>query len=256
MEKEPFLVNILYKIFPLFRAKKGKIWLSGCILILTNLIPLFGVLFLHWEPWLIIILYWTESGIIGIYNIFKMLISGMFNREKKFSPLGLLGGLFLSLFFLFHYGMFMFCHGFLIITIISGVFGHIDMPSSSAVISQMEALLTLMFEKTSSVDISRFITEFITIAALCISHGISFFIYFVKEKKFFTTWPFDYMVKPYQRIIVMHITGVFGVFLLVLTNWKATGIIVLWVIIKVITDLRVHVKSHMLKQQQDTEDTT
>jgi len=41
-------------------------------LILSNLIPLIGVLFFGWDVSTILILYWSENVIIGFYNIFKM----------------------------------------------------------------------------------------------------------------------------------------------------------------------------------------
>ncbi|MBN2533587.1 MAG: hypothetical protein JXB88_11875 [Spirochaetales bacterium] len=241
-KKELLLIRILRNIFPLYRVKDGKLWLSGSVLVVSNLIPLFGVLFLNWEPWLIIILYWTESGIIGIYNIFKILLSGMFNREKQFSPSGIFAGLFFSIFFLVHYGIFMFCHGFLIITIITGVFGTVDTSYTSTAAGHIDALLSLLFDKTSVIPVSRFMNEFVTLSVLFLSHGISFCMHFIKEKRIFTTWPADYMTEPYRRIIVMQVTGIAGILLLALTGWQA-GIIVLWVIIKIITDLRAHVKS-------------
>ena len=41
-------------------------------LIVANLIPLVGVLFLGWSVWQILIIYWLENGIVGLFNILKM----------------------------------------------------------------------------------------------------------------------------------------------------------------------------------------
>jgi hypothetical protein len=41
-------------------------------LILVNLIPVFGVLFLDWKVFPIIFLYWAENVCIGFYSVLKM----------------------------------------------------------------------------------------------------------------------------------------------------------------------------------------
>ena len=42
-------------------------------LIVANAIPLFGALFLGWNVWLILIVYWLENGIVGFFNVLKIL---------------------------------------------------------------------------------------------------------------------------------------------------------------------------------------
>ena len=61
-------------------------------LVLANLIPLFGVLYLDWDVGSIVVLYWAENLIIGGYTVLKMLVTGK------------LGALPLILFFCRHYG--------------------------------------------------------------------------------------------------------------------------------------------------------
>jgi hypothetical protein len=41
-------------------------------LLVNNLIPLFGVLYLDWELYSIILIYWLENAVIGIFNVPKM----------------------------------------------------------------------------------------------------------------------------------------------------------------------------------------
>ena len=41
-------------------------------LIVANLIPLVGVLFLGWSVWNILVIYWLENGIVGVFNVLKM----------------------------------------------------------------------------------------------------------------------------------------------------------------------------------------
>ena len=41
-------------------------------LIVANAIPLFGVLFLGWNVWTILTIYWLENGVVGVLNVLKM----------------------------------------------------------------------------------------------------------------------------------------------------------------------------------------
>ena len=41
-------------------------------LIVANLVPLAGVLWLGWDVWGILIIYWLENGIYGLFNVLKM----------------------------------------------------------------------------------------------------------------------------------------------------------------------------------------
>ena len=58
-------------------------------LIAVNLIPLFGVLFFGWSLFSIMFLYWIENGIIGFFNILKIVLgdtgrlTGLFWRRGE-----------------------------------------------------------------------------------------------------------------------------------------------------------------------------
>jgi hypothetical protein len=45
--------------------------LTVVFLVAVNLIPLFGVLFLGWGLFAIMVLYWLENGIVGLLNLPK-----------------------------------------------------------------------------------------------------------------------------------------------------------------------------------------
>lgn len=53
--------------------KKFKLTESVIMLIGANLIPVIGVVWWGWNTTDIVMLYWAENGIIGIFNILKML---------------------------------------------------------------------------------------------------------------------------------------------------------------------------------------
>ena len=47
--------------------------LTALSLIVVNLVPLGGVLLFGWSLFSIMLLYWVETGIVGLLNIFKII---------------------------------------------------------------------------------------------------------------------------------------------------------------------------------------
>jgi len=52
--------------------KKDWLDIPVIALLAANVIPLFGVLFLDWDAFSIVLLYWSENLVIGFYNILKI----------------------------------------------------------------------------------------------------------------------------------------------------------------------------------------
>jgi hypothetical protein len=48
---------------------------SAILLVAANLIPLVGVVFFGWSLWTILVLYWVENGIVGFWNVPKILLA-------------------------------------------------------------------------------------------------------------------------------------------------------------------------------------
>ena len=88
------------------------------VLLLANLVPVFGVLVLHWEIFPLMFLFWSENVIIGFFNVLKMLAA------DPESPGSWAGKLFIIPFFCVHYGMFTFIHGIFVIALFGGGMGH------------------------------------------------------------------------------------------------------------------------------------
>ncbi len=84
---------------------KKPISLSVVALVVSNLIPVLGVLFYDWSIFSVLYLYWAESLVIGGYNIIKMIHVGKWRA------------LLLVPFFLVHYGMFMYVHRMFLIAL-------------------------------------------------------------------------------------------------------------------------------------------
>ena len=103
----PFLARL--KINP---ADFKKI--SVIAIILTNLVPIYGVLFMGWQVFPILLLFWIENLIIGVSNVFKMILASPGNFGQWFAKIVMIP------FFCVHYGMFTLVHGIFILVFFGG----------------------------------------------------------------------------------------------------------------------------------------
>ncbi len=229
---------ILYMI-----PSAGRGFISAVFIIAANLIPLFGVLFLEWDPVMLLIIYWAESIIAGLLNIVKMIMSSIFS-EEGFKPAAFAGGLFLSVFFTFHYGMFMVVHGIFILVLSSLFMGKDYMNSgifSDIIFSPGSTASQASVIEGAAADFILSDTG-LAIAAILVSSLITFYLYFIRRREFIKLTPDKFMIRPYKRIIIMHLTIIFGACALLLTGTENTAMISVWIILKIIADLKGHVK--------------
>jgi hypothetical protein len=188
-------------------------------LIAANLVPLFGVLFLNWDVGTILLLYWLESVVIGLLNIPKIL----FAKGGVFSgAISLFGNLFNAAFFTVHFGAF--CAG-------HGVF------------------LKEMFDVDLSFQ-SLFAWGPMTIAAASffISHFVSMMVNYFGKGEYKKRTGNEQMFTPYGRVIVMHLTILFGGFLALKFGAPAFALIVL-IGIKTLIDVIAHNREHRDKDE-------
>lgn len=193
---------------PFFLASRYS--LSVWALIAANLIPVAGVLFAGWETWQLLLLFWAESAVIGLFNILKML------------RIGGLRALFLAMFFTVHYGGFMAGH----LLFIYSLFGSQDGAAPS---------LTPL--------LGDFLDMAPALMAFLISHGISFFRNFLGAEEYRDRSLNRQMAAPYKRIILMHVSIIFGGFLAESLD-SALPALLLLIALKLAVDLWAHRKSH------------
>lgn len=185
---------------------------SGLTLILANLIPLFGVWIAGWDIGQIMLLFWAESAIIGYYNLCKMWKVGRWSL------------LFYGPFFIGHYGAFMAVHLLFIYSLFIGDLASDAQVSRNQVLNDMQTLWPALL-------------------GLLISHGISYYINFVKTNKSQGRTMAKQMQEPYRRVMIMHVTLIFGGFL-TLSFGTSIGALMLLLLLKVAADLRGHVSQH------------
>ncbi len=191
------------------------------ILILANLVPVYGVLFLNWEVLPILLLFWTENVIIGVFNILKMAIC------SPASPGQWAAKLFLVPFFSVHYGIFTLVHGIFIFALFGRtVFDEAEVPD-----------LTMLRQVMGNYDLMW------GLLSLFLSHGISFVINYILKGEYRQSNVNTLMWQPYGRLFVLHLTIVFGG-LLVSALGSPTGGLILLVVLKMAIDALAHLKLH------------
>lgn len=187
---------------------------STLALIGANLIPLAGVQFLGWNLSEVMILFWAESAVIGFWNVIKLAIVGKW--------LALLA----APFFVGHFGGFMAGHFlFIYYLFVRGINAAGPEPGVSAALSDL------------------FVPLWPALAALFVSHGVSFFTNYLGRREYLGMDLKTQMSEPYKRIIVMHITLIIGGFLTMLLQ-SPEAVLLLLIALKTSADVRAHRKEH------------
>lgn len=92
--------------------KSGKLTTGDYFLIIANLIPVYCVWFEGWNAAQVFIVYCLETVIIGIFNVLKLACVSIFVKPRdtwqNYQGTSKVSGLFFILFFIFHYGFFVF----------------------------------------------------------------------------------------------------------------------------------------------------
>jgi len=197
---------------------------SLAALVLANLVAAVGVLAFGWDPYQLLILYWSETFVIGLWTVPRILLA-------RGQGLAAANKLILVPFFCVHFGVFMVVHLVFIhvLTALSWVSpfagpgflptasGEFDLPIDAAVV--------------------------ITILGFLVSHGVSFMLHYIGRGERDRTTPQEAMVRVYPRVIVMHVAILAGGFLMVLLGMGGAALLVL-VLAKTLLDAKLHKRSH------------
>lgn len=186
---------------------------SAWLLVGANAIALLGVLVLGWRLGDIMLLYWVESAVIGLYTVLKMIAKRHW------------GALFLVPFFCFHYGMFMSVH----LVFLAAFF------FDGGVFTVGEGLFATLVRVSPA------------ILALLASHGVSFWTNFLRGGERQRLSLNDLMGSPYPRIIVMHLTIILGGMLAAAWGSPVYALVML-LALKTGVDLAAHRREHRRAQ--------
>lgn len=194
-------------------------------LVIFNCVPLIGVAFFDWSLFSVMLVYWLENVIVGIWNVVKMITA----KEARES----VGGtLFICLFFIFHYGLFCFVHGIFVFVLFGGAFE--GMPFGA--------------DTSPEFKIDGFAWPVLVAAfGLFVSHGISYFTNYLGKGEYLEANSHDLMEKPYGRMMLLHVTIVIGGGLVMVLGQPILALVIL-VVLKIGFDIRAHRKSHSMAQ--------
>ena len=198
-------------------------------LLVANAIPLIGVLFLGWNVWTILTIYWLENGVVGIFNILKMARAegpeptGPAATLYNGRPVGTTAGAKATLipFFIVHYGIFWVVHGIFVLTLPQfQAFGG----ESAGIRSDPFAILLVLI-------------------GLFISHAVSFRANYIGRGEYLRTSVSTQMYAPYGRLIVLHLTIIVGGLAIATTGASSAAVLIL-VLLKTALDLGLHLAEH------------
>jgi len=195
---------------------------SLVFLVVANLVPLLGVLAWGWEVFPIMLVFWLENVIVGIFFILRILTAGAGAGRKLSSAYRSI----ISLFFAFHFGIFTLIHGMFVFILFSGEKYFSDGVGFSGLLS--------------------IITEYQlgwAIAALLISHAFSYISNYLINGENLGVTLSSLMTRPYLRVAILHLTILFGGFAVVVLNQPMIGLILL-VLIKLVIDSWAHLVEH------------
>ncbi len=190
----------------------------------VDLFPIYGVIAFGWNAVPLVMLYWMENIIAGVLTIPRIFISG-----ATFGGLGFLLGAFLSVFFVFHYGLFCLVHGTFLIVFIA--FGDGSIASTQPMMMDLWGMF--QFGLHSAAHVEYFVYAIIAFQALV------FLWEFVIKGEWKETNPMGEMFAPYGRIIVLHFAifaGAGALFLLGQPIIGVLGLIVFRAVYGVITN--------------------
>jgi hypothetical protein len=184
-------------------------------LVIANALPLVGVLFLGWTVFPLVLLYWLENLVVGGFNVAKLLLA------QPRQPAYWLGKAFLVPFFLVHFGGFTYIHGVLVVSF----FG----PKGAQ-----------GFDLLSTVPAAIRANQLgWSVLGLVISHGLSFYWNYLRSGEYERASLNALMAQPYGRVVVLHLTVLFGGWVVMLLGSPLFALVVL-VALKTAADLRAH----------------
>jgi hypothetical protein len=194
---------------------------SVLVLIAANLVPIYGALALGWQVFPILLLFWIENVIVGLFNVLKMVSC------SPRVPLQWAAKVFAIPFFCVHYGMFTLVHGMFVIGLFGGYFlSGADFPDPASFLRSLADLHIGW-----------------GVLALLLSHSVSFALNYIGKGEFRKATVSGLMGQPYGRVVVLHLTILFGGFG-AMELGSPVFVLVLLIALKTFVDVQAHLREH------------
>lgn len=176
------------------------------LILLLNLIPVGGVLWLGWDASQILVLYWVENVVIGGLSLVRILTAG--DRTPVGPDHQLDSPLATGCFFVVHYGIFTLVHGVLTLVLAARLLGG------------GAPLWTHVFANPGF---------HWAVAAVAVLQGVGLARDWWMSGLWRRSSPFAEMFRPYPRIVVMHVTVLGGAWMLSELSAPAGAVLILCV---------------------------
>lgn len=235
------------------------------MLLLANAIAISAALVLGWSAIEVAIFYWIENLVVGFWAILRMLTAAnapdpgtgvtaatavgaktsfdvireterAVTHQNPSSENGLAKAFFV-LFFCFHFGLFCFVHGFMLqVLLTTPWFNDPSMPPAASV-------GVAWYNPLKAADGSWSIAGIAAVLGLFLSHGTSFFRNYIARGEYKSSYLIWEMVRPYGRVILLHLCILAGGFATVLFGAPKV-LVVLLMIGKTMMDVGLHLRFH------------
>ena len=87
-----------------------------------------------------------------------------------------------------------------------------------------------------------------SLAALFLSHGVSYVHHYVAQRQFASAKIDELMFAPYSRVVVMHIAIIAGG-IFAMAIGQPIGVLLVLIVLKIIIDVKLHLREHRRKQR-------
>ena len=200
---------------------------TSSILILSNLVPLAGILFWGWDTFVLLCLYWLETAMIGFWTIAQA--ATMSRDPGSAAGRSIAGTLALAGFFTVHAGLFMTVHMLFIYTLFAG-------PWAGRIHDARDFISLIVIGKDLWIPL---LALFVGQGAIFINDAVNRFVFARMPLTGADTGAI--MGGFYKRIVIMHVAIMGGAFIAQAIGTAAPLIVL--VLLKVAIEVRFSMRS-------------
>lgn len=203
-------------------SEAGADQTSAWVLVAVNLVPLAGLVWLGWQLYDVVFLYWIETLIVGAFNVLRMLCARTADGALAARRSDVIAGkIMFTAFFLVHFGGFCYLNG----DLLAGLF-----PPAPVAESRLVHAIKTTTDHASGL---------MAVIAIVASHGYSFLHNYIGKGEYRNADSKLLMLQPYRRIVVTSLFIFLGGMLMARLG-EPIGGMVAFVLLKTGSDLWHH----------------
>jgi hypothetical protein len=207
---------------------------APAILILSNLVPLAGILFWGWDTFVLLCLYCLETAVIGFWTIWRA--ATMSRDPGSVARRSIAGSLALAGFFTVHAGLFMTVHMAFIYILFAG-------PWAGKIHDARDFIRLIVIGKDLWIPL---LALFVGQGAIFVNDAVNRFVFAKQPLTGADTG--EIMGGFYTRIVIMHVAILGGAFIVQAIGTTAPLIIL--VLLKIVIEVRFQIKARQLPLPQ------